>query len=1184
MNPLPSPPRVYISHAREEVALRDDALDLANRLRREGVEAWIDLYEPSPAEGWELWRERQLLAADLVVIVCTGNYRRCFEARDGSGGLEVRWEAGLVRRRLHDDPSFGARVLPVVLGNSSTDVVPTVLRSHTCYSLPEGYDDLYRRITGQPALVRPPLGTLVRSIHNLGPRPWAFEGRDAELAALAQAARNEACTVLTGMGGVGKTRLALEHAHRCERDYDVRWWVRAYDAASLRADLVQLGVELGIVSEPERVDAATRGVLQWLSTHDRWLLVLDDAERPAAIFDLLHTPPRGHVLVTSRARTWRAFSQVIELRPLCSPASRAVLVQRSGRRDDAPTDADAIADALGHLPLALVQAGAYIEATGCSFRDYLDHFEQRGLALLDDPKSMADSDRRTVAATWELSLAEIRARRPAAAALLDWLAFLDPAGVPLRLLLEHPEGLPPPLDGCARSPIDLDDLIAVLLEFGMIERDRGTLRVHGLVQAVTREKLAADVRSQVALAVVRWTSTVFGYTEGRSLVRDVPIGSAEQVMAMSRLDACVQADSDLMIQVLLNVGDFQLVRGATGAALAAFQRALTLLEALATTWSRRREHARDLSIVLNRIGSIEVKIGNLAAARDHFARALELRKALADAEPLSPTTQDDLASSLIRLGDLALLSDDVEAARELFAEAVELRDAAAEPGLADASTWRSLARCLRKLAKAEARLHHPREAKQLLRRAAAIAETLVLMEPASAGARRDLSLVLGDLGDLLGREREHESARDHLGRALAITEALAAEDPDDARARRDLCFCLDRWGLIEQHAGRLEQARTSMERALALRRTLMQADPADALARQDVLRSLCKLEDLERFVGDCTKANEHAWEAAQLGASLRSESREDARTSAAFTAERHPHRAFSPSLTATARCGLTRRDRFEERKPIATILQRHRRDNLHADELEDLGRSLLRSGHVQTARRAFAAQVAFTKALTEAAPQSMPTKLRLAGALYNLGKVERKLQELAAAHDHFSHAAKIFESVLETAPGDRRVQRDLGVCLGKLGALSMERGDIDEARERLRRCSTIFEWLAADDPGDIAPLRDLGISLGKLGIAEDSAGDLAAARDLFQRHLDIASMIVELDPTSVHARQCVFQALRRLADVEIRLGHHVVARELFQRLLDEEDVLARAAPEVAFAALDLVLLHADPTTLPPSPW
>lgn len=1150
MIPHPRPPRLFVTYDANDVALRHDVLALANRLRSDGVNAWSDVYEPCPAEGWLLWRERQLLAADFVVVVCTPGYRRSFEAPMGSGGSQVAWEAPLVRQRMYDDPGFRARVLPVVL-HDDLDAVPEVLRSGNIHVLHRDYDEIFRRVTSQPAVVGPPLETLGQRIDNLGPRSPVFEGRDAELEATREALRRSAklmtYTVLTGMGGIGKTRLALEHAHRGEDAYDVRWWVHAGDQVSLQAGLLRCGAELGILTRPERVEASVQEVLSWLSMHQRWLLVLDDVrEGPAALRNLLPSTCRGHLLITSRSPAWRSTAQVVELRRLSPAAARAVLVQRGGRPDDGC--ADAVAEQLEHLPLALVSAGAYVEATQCSFREYLDGLAQDGPSLLDDHKSIPDGNQHTVAKTWKLSRAQIRARAPAAAALLDWLAFLDPGGVPVALLREHASIMPAPLRACAGSRLALDDAIAVLIEFGMLERDRSMLRILRPVQTVTRDELAARERRRIADAVVQWLAGVFVYVPGKTLIREVPVGIAEQIMAASTIKPCIRTNRERMAWLLVGVGDFQSTRGASHAAHTAYTRAVELLEECEGARPDCARTRRDLSIALGRLGRVEQQAGNLAAARRSFSRAAELRSVLAYEDPRSPQALDDLASSLGKLGDLSLVEGKLAEAVELFVQAVELREALADAPLADSIAQRALARSLRKLGRAQTRIGELDDAARALKSAHAILEMVVHADPSDPATRRDLSLVLADLGEVLDLLGAHAEARELHERALALVEALASEDPGNARAQRDLSISLNRWGLLEQRAGRLTEARLAMTHAQALREALAEANPENGQARQDLARSRARLEAF-----------------AQLQAPQRSSS-----------AGLGPQHGWSAEASAPGCSELTIGDRAEprERKRDVHPKSRYLEALEEAEYLEQLGTAARRSGNLETARTSLRLLTEITNVLAKVDPRRRQALGRAACALYELGCTEHELGMLEPARALLRRACDLFTARLGMDHTDAATRRRLARCLGALGRVELERGDDERARDPILRCRRMFEDAFSGMP-DVEFLRDFGTELVELATVRTRRSELEAARELLQRNLDLAYAMAELQHHRLEAGVGVLQALHRLAEIEILRDNHPEARELFRLMLEDRDLLAHADPKDACAALDLVLLHAE---------
>ncbi|MGZ9092930.1 MAG: SEFIR domain-containing protein [Rhodoplanes sp.] len=167
-------PRVFISYSREAEKHQQRVLDLADRLRADGVDAEIDQYNPAPAEGWPLWCERQIAKANFVLMVCTESYHRRVSGDEEHGqGLGVVWEARIIRQLLYDTGTISEKFVPVLFADGSPDHIPTPIKGWSRYVVDHGgdYEALYRRLTMQPDLPRPKLG----EIRALPPRPrrWA---------------------------------------------------------------------------------------------------------------------------------------------------------------------------------------------------------------------------------------------------------------------------------------------------------------------------------------------------------------------------------------------------------------------------------------------------------------------------------------------------------------------------------------------------------------------------------------------------------------------------------------------------------------------------------------------------------------------------------------------------------------------------------------------------------------------------------------------------------------------------------------------------------------------------------------------------------------------------------------------------------------------------------------------------
>lgn len=156
-------PKVFISYTHDSQAHKDNVLTLSDRLRSEGVDSHIDQYEVSPPEGWPTWMRRQIMDADLVLVVCTDTYRRRYEGREVAGkGLGAKWEGGFISQELYESQGRNSKFIPVVFSRDGVEHIPAEMRGGTYYILDseEEYKDLYRHLTDQPKTVKRELGKL----------------------------------------------------------------------------------------------------------------------------------------------------------------------------------------------------------------------------------------------------------------------------------------------------------------------------------------------------------------------------------------------------------------------------------------------------------------------------------------------------------------------------------------------------------------------------------------------------------------------------------------------------------------------------------------------------------------------------------------------------------------------------------------------------------------------------------------------------------------------------------------------------------------------------------------------------------------------------------------------------------------------------------------------------------------
>ena len=333
---------------------------------------------------------------------------------------------------------------------------------------------------------------------SLGP---LFKGRDVELAELRQrlmagggrAVGLTARRVIHGLGGVGKTRLAVEYAWRQESDYETALlFVSVRSPADFRINLAALcTADILNLPEQNQPEEAARlpAVFRWLNEHSGWLLILDNADTPAAAVEVEKMLPKlqgGGVIITSRIADWSAAVQTTELDVLDEQDAAAFLLERSEpRRKKTAADAEEaaiLARELGSLALALEQAGAYIAKNRCSFSEYRQRWESLKAEVLAWYDKRLMNYPSSVAVTWQTTIEELfQSERK----LLNILAWLAPEPLPLSLL-----------EGNIVDGVDARDALAGLASWSLARwmADREAVTVHRLVQEITRQRLSDNER------------------------------------------------------------------------------------------------------------------------------------------------------------------------------------------------------------------------------------------------------------------------------------------------------------------------------------------------------------------------------------------------------------------------------------------------------------------------------------------------------------------------------------------------------------------------------------------------------------------------------------------------------------------------------------------------------------------
>ncbi|MFE5600260.1 tetratricopeptide repeat protein [Streptomyces coelicoflavus] len=335
--------------------------------------------------------------------------------------------------------------------------------------------------------------------------------------------------VLVGTGGVGKTQLAAHHARQywAESAVDLVVWVTATTREAIIGTYAQAAVEI-LDADPTRPEQAAQTFLAWLepkqfgdegSRSPRWLVVLDDLADPADLRGLWPpTSPSGNTLITTRRRDasltgpGRRLIQVGLFTPRESTAYLTTTLVAHGRHEPAEQLA-ALAGDLGHLPLALSQAAAYLIDARLDCATYRTRLADRTLAaVLPDSSGLPDDQATTVAAAWSLSIERADTMRPAGLArlMLQLAALLDPNGIPhavltsspvLTHLAEHPAQTPD-ADRTQVTAEEVEDVLGTLRRLSLIDHapdiPHQAVHVHQLIQRAVRDRMPADQRDRLA--------------------------------------------------------------------------------------------------------------------------------------------------------------------------------------------------------------------------------------------------------------------------------------------------------------------------------------------------------------------------------------------------------------------------------------------------------------------------------------------------------------------------------------------------------------------------------------------------------------------------------------------------------------------------------------------------------------
>lgn len=998
-------------------------------------------------------------------------------------------------------------------------------------------------------------------------RPTAgFTGRAEELLKIGQAlaptgdaAAASTPVVVCGLGGVGKSTLVREYAHRVQDAHAGVWWLSAARTpGSKRWDGIERGlVELGSLfirglDQAEDRAKAARRTLEFLAHGGfakPWLLVYDSADDGTVLRDWA-AGTNVRVVVTTRiaATAWRAAGVAdIDVEEWALPEAEAYLVAASGRRDLTAAGVAAVATELGRLPLALSHAAAYLrENDNATAESYLASVSRH---MRRAPES-AEYDR-AVFATFQQQAEQVEARVPGARAVLSLAAFYAPTDIPEELFDQGAQSYPPAFGPLAADPVALEQAIGILNRYSLVDFAAGsrTFSLHRLVQAAARDALAGEAATW-AQGALRAAAAAF------------PEPTFDTWPACERLilhvrAAAVQGTADRrdVAELFVNAGSYLEERGAVADVLTLCRSGLAMAERLAKADPGQADLQGLLSVAHGKVGDALAARGDLAAALDHYKASVEGLEPFATADPTNIDWQRVIAVSQANIARGLVAQGDLRAGLARYRTALAILEQLAKAAPDDQSWQRTLPIVQSGIGRVLVAQGDLPAALASYNAAFAISDRQAKAHPADAGLQRSLAVRHNEIGDVLVAQGNYPAAFDRHAAALALFDQLASSHPGSARWRRDVALAHSKVGNILIAQGRLVDARESYEASLAIIDRLAKADPENAGWQHELAVCHGSIGDALGALNDPPAALANYKTAVAILERLTKAYPRNADWQRDLAA---CYGAMGATLVAQGEHA----DALDRYQSSATVLQRLAdSDPGNADWQAVLASTHSRIGDVLAALRdPQAAVFSYTAAwgiidpLARSDPGNADWQRMLFDCHRKIGDIQGGLRNLPIALACYMAALAVIDRLAQAHPGNARWQQDLAISHLKVGDALAAQGDLPAAHDSFRASLAISDRLAASDRGNPDLQCDLSICHGRIGDVHDALEDAPAALASYGTSLEIMQRVVEALPAKAEYERHMAMMHARIAAVETRRGDRDAA---LKALRAGREILAR---------------------------
>ncbi|KAJ5559378.1 hypothetical protein N7513_001777 [Penicillium frequentans] len=702
----------------------------------------------------------------------------------------------------------------------------------------------------------------------------SFVGRQAELDRLWQYlqptnALSRKVAILHGLGGIGKTQLAIRFARDHKHEFTAILWLNGKDRSTLLQSLSSVlpklpghSQENGAIDE-EELEQRAKYVLNWLAKNgnSRWLLVFDNIDQYSPItngngdeYDIgTFFPPADHgsILITSRLPGLSELGTPFPVRRLETTDAIQLLLQNTGLPADAikslqdSPDTIALINRLDGLPLAVVLAAAFMRQTGTSTTEYLQYYQKSWSVLQSQSSPGRQYQQGNILQTWLISYHEIQKRDPSAAELLLLLARFDNRDIWYELVkgASHSSDVPSWLEGIISSGFSFKIRVKHLIGFSLLEtkQQEGSYSMHPVVQswchhvARTNRLVNPGQLCELALISVGWTvpsASERNYSELQQ--RLIPHANYVRLREISGNDIAGWGAFNGLGNLYSDQGKLKEAKDMYQRALAGREKALG------------PDHTSTLDTV-NNLGILYSEQGKLKEAEEMYQRALAGKeKALGPDHTSTLDTVNNLGllykdqgklkeaeemyqralagyekalgpdhtSTLDTVNNLGLLYSDqgkLKEAEEMYQRALAGREKALGP---DHKSTLDSVHCLGNLYSDQGKL---KEAEEMYQRA------LAGYEKALGPDHTSTLQTLNNLGNLYSDQGKLKEAEEMYQRALAGYEKALGPD------HTSTLDTVNNLGLLYSDQGKLKEAEEMYQRALAGREKALGPDHKSTL-------------------------------------------------------------------------------------------------------------------------------------------------------------------------------------------------------------------------------------------------------------------------------------------------------------------------------------------------------------------